>query len=93
MKAEDKYGMFKNFMHNELGISKEDIREWIKLSITEEVEKIVNKTYENFDIEVFIRKELIKPNNYWERGEIKESILNKIASEIGKEIVKEWKIK
>jgi hypothetical protein len=26
----DKWSMFKNYMHNELGITKEDIREWIQ---------------------------------------------------------------
>ncbi len=28
--AGEKYKMFKQFMHNELGITKEDIREWVK---------------------------------------------------------------
>ena len=29
----DKYTMFKNFMHNELGITKHDIREWVEATV------------------------------------------------------------
>jgi hypothetical protein len=36
MEPKDKYTLFKNFMHNELGISREDIREWVKESVKEE---------------------------------------------------------
>ena len=47
----DKWVMFRNYMHNELGITKDDIREWIKESIHDEVKpfnielKDYNKLY------------------------------------------------
>ena len=46
----DKYKMFKNFMFNELGITKEDIRSWIQEAIEEEAHRLIMKTYNNFDI-------------------------------------------
>lgn len=30
---DDKWVMFRNYMHNELGITKEDIRKWIDDSV------------------------------------------------------------
>ena len=53
--AGEKYKMFKQFMHNELGITKEDIREWVKESVREEAAKMIAKTYEDFDVKREIR--------------------------------------
>ena len=39
----DKYKMFRNFMFNELGITKEDIKEWTKEAIDERVEKLIGQ--------------------------------------------------
>ena len=48
--VDDKYKMFRNFMFNELGITKEDIRSWIQEAIEEEAHRLIMKTYNNFDI-------------------------------------------
>lgn len=40
--SRDKWKMFKNFLHNELGISKEDIREWILAAVKDEVERLLS---------------------------------------------------
>jgi len=50
MDSRDKWKMFKNFLHNELGITCEDIREWIKESVREEARRLVAQEYEKFDI-------------------------------------------
>jgi hypothetical protein len=39
----NKYKLFRNFMVNELGISKDDIEEWAKQAVAETVEKIVRQ--------------------------------------------------
>ena len=39
MQKDDKWLMFKNYMHNELGITKEDIRQWIDDSVKNEAKK------------------------------------------------------
>jgi len=45
----DKYGMLKQFMHNELGITKEDIQLWIKEAAQEEGKRLVNEVQRNFN--------------------------------------------
>ena len=56
----DKWILFKNYLHNELGISKEDIKEWIKDAVTEVAEKLVNQTFEKYPIEDIVRKQVEK---------------------------------
>lgn len=43
--------MFKNFMFNELGITKEDIRSWVVEAVRDEARKVVQHTYDSFDVE------------------------------------------
>ena len=49
MTKDDKYGLFRQFMFNELQISKEDIRNWIKEAVEQQVEKMLHKTYGDFE--------------------------------------------
>lgn len=51
MESQDKWLMFKNYMHNELGITKDDIRAWIKEAVKEEAERLVRNEREHFDIQ------------------------------------------
>lgn len=51
----DKYKMFKNFMFNELGITKEDIRMWVEEAVRDEARKVVQHTYGSFDVEKALR--------------------------------------
>ena len=53
--------MFKNFMYNELGITKEDIRDWIKEAVREEARKLINKTYDDYEVKEVVRKEIANP--------------------------------
>lgn len=78
--AGEKYKMFKQFMHNELGITKEDIREWVKESVREEAAKMIAKTYEDFDIKREIRDLINSPYN-----SIRKDLLNACAAEIIKD--------
>ena len=54
--VDDKYKMFRNFMFNELGITKEDIRNWVQEAVREEAHRLVMQTYSKFDI----RTELVR---------------------------------
>ena len=76
----EKYKMFKQFMHNELGITKEDIREWVKESVREEAAKMVAKTYEDFDVKREIREVINSPYN-----SIRKDLVNACAAEIIKD--------
>ena len=57
----DKYKMFKNFMFNELGITKDDIRFWVKEAVAEEARRVVAKTYEDFNVEKALRDAITTP--------------------------------
>lgn len=41
----NKYKMFRNFMVNELGISREDLELWTKEAVSKEVVKVLRSTY------------------------------------------------
>lgn len=41
----DKWSMFKNYLHNELGITKEDIRDWIDEAVRDEARKLVQQSF------------------------------------------------
>ncbi len=75
----EKYIMFKNFLHNELQITKDDIREWIQESISEEVKKVVMESFGKIDLSNMIRKELatIEVFNYG-RDKLKDEIRHKV---------------
>jgi predicted transcriptional regulator len=57
-KANEKWVLFKQFMHNELGITKEDIREWVKEAVKEEAERLVKNTYDNYSPKAMVEKAL-----------------------------------
>ena len=78
--AGEKYKMFKQFMHNELGITKDDIREWVKESVREEAAKMIAKTYDDFDVKREIRDVINSPYN-----SIRKDLLNVCAAEIIKD--------
>ena len=49
LSSDEKYMKFKNFMHNELKLTKSDIREWIRESVHKEAERMVKCTYDSFE--------------------------------------------
>ena len=79
--ANEKYTMFKQFMHNELGITQEDIREWIKEAVRQEAQKMIAKTYDDYDVKREIRDMLRTPYN-----SIRKDIVNAAATEICKHV-------
>lgn len=56
MKDTDKWSMFKNYMHNELGIGREDIRQWIRDAVQDEVRRLVDQEAGKFDVPSMIEK-------------------------------------
>jgi hypothetical protein len=81
--AGEKYRMFKQFMHNELGITKDDIRDWIKEAVREEAAKLIAKTYDDYDVKREIRDMLRSPYD-----SIRKDITNAAATEICKHVKK-----
>ena len=56
----DKWSMFRNYMHNELGITKEDIREWIQEAVEIEARKMVDESFSKYSINDRISREIDK---------------------------------
>jgi len=71
MKSTEKYKLLKNFMHNELGISREDIREWVKEAVKEEAKRMVAQEFEKFSPSEIV-KNLLFESKYWGQKQIQE---------------------
>ena len=82
MSDNSKYRMFKNFMYNDLGITKEDIREWTKEAVAETALKFVtNKMsdYDTDDLRIYLSSLI--------RREV-QSVLKEMVKEMVKDKVK-----
>lgn len=58
----DKWTMFKNYIHNELGITKDDIRAWLKEAVQSQAELMLKKTFDDFDMDTFVRRHIENAN-------------------------------
>jgi hypothetical protein len=84
MTKDDKYGLFRQFMFNELQITKEDIRTWIKEAVEQQVEKMLHHTFGDFEpneraaklIADFIGK------NWWANDKLKQAVAGQIVNRI-----------
>ncbi|MDX9694954.1 MAG: hypothetical protein RBT49_04110 [Bacteroidales bacterium] len=88
----DKYKMFKNFLHNELEISREDIREWIKDAVKDEVTRLVDNEYGKFNVRDYIKQTLIKHSVFGTdklKDEIKYVLTNLIVNKLDIKLNKE----
>lgn len=77
----DKWLMFKNYMHNELGISKEDIRQWIEDAIEKQAEKMVKNEFNKFDVHNVVNR-IISDDHYFGSKTLKREISDELAKQI-----------
>lgn len=84
----DKWSLFKNYLHNELGITKEDIREWIEEAVREEARKLIADSFKSYNIRDRI-DDAIKDYNGWNGRPLRAEI----AQEVAKRIVEKVEIK
>ena len=81
MAGNEKYKMFKQFMHNELGITREDIRDWVREAVRDEARKMIAKTYDDFDVRREFRDMLRTPYD-----SLRKDIVGAAATEICKHV-------
>lgn len=85
MKSDDKWLMFKNYIHNELGISKADIQDWLKDAVQQVAQNMVAEAFGKFDPQKTV-EDLVKSKEYWGsealQKEIKAMIAEKIFSQL-----------
>lgn len=72
--------MFKNYMHNELGITKDDIRAWIKEAVHEEAIRLVDQQVGKFSVQDQVNK-LIN-DNYRLRNDLANAIAKRIMIKV-----------
>ena len=79
--SDNKYKLFRNFMVNELGISRDDIKEWTMQTVAETVEKVLR----GIDVEKLVYEkayyELNKITTYTNLRQNYMSTLNKMLKE------------
>lgn len=77
----DKWIMFKNYMHNELGITKEDIRQWIEEAVQKQAETLVNNEFKNFDVNRVVER-VINDDKYFGSKNLKRDISQELSKQI-----------
>lgn len=77
----NKWLMFKNYMHNELGITKEDIRQWIDDSVREQAERMVKNEFNSFDTKNIVKR-LIFDDKYFGSDSMKREITNELSKQL-----------
>jgi len=81
----DKWSMFKNYMHNELQISKEDIRVWMREAIQIEAEKIIKQSFGKYNINDIL-KDIVKRSLNDNYGRMNNAIERALVSELVKQL-------
>jgi len=77
----NKWLMFKNYMHNELGITKEDIREWIDDAVQQQAEKMVRNEFNNFDIQKIVKR-MVTEDKFYGSESLKKEVRNEVANQL-----------
>lgn len=77
----DKWSLFKNYLHNELGITKEDIRDWLEEAVREEARKLIADSFKSYDIRNRI-DDAIKDFHGWGERSLKAEIARELANRI-----------
>lgn len=82
----DKYKMFRNFMCNELGISKDDIKQWTMNSVAETARGLVGQ----INIEEIVRQEARKTIKV-QYGGVSQDVVRAVADVLAKQIALTFK--
>ena len=78
---DNKWLMFKNYMHNELGITKEDIRQWIEESVQVEAEKMVSNEFGKFSAYDTVKK-MVMDNKYYGSDTLKKEVMQEVSRQL-----------
>jgi hypothetical protein len=82
---DDKWIMFKNYMHNELGITKQDIRTWIEQAVKDQAEAMVKNEFQKFDVQETVRNIILK-DNFFGSPTLKREIAFSLTEQIMQKI-------
>lgn len=80
--------MFKNYMHNELGITKDDIQSWVVESVIQQAKKALSE-YNYVDrIDQLITKRIddVIKGNTWNSKSFNDEIIGKVVKDLSSQI-------
>ena len=69
-------------MHNELGITKDDIRAWIKEAVQSQAELMIKKTFDDFDMDTFVKRHIETQMKYWTTDEVRRQAALLLANRL-----------
>ena len=78
MASKRTYAQFKSLVHNDMGITKESIRTWIKEAISEEARKMIEHSHEDFDLNRLIKREILN-TDAWDQTRLSPLIAKQIG--------------
>lgn len=85
MEGDSRYKLFRNFMVNELGITRADIEKWTKEAVSQQVEKIAGQLNVEQMATAAVQKALIGP--YGKMGhEFEQIVKTQVIKAIGDKI-------
>jgi len=84
---DEKWIMFKNYMHNELGITKEDIKQWVDDAIKETAEQYIKHNMAPKPIDDWVKKTISDVWGISSPLRMKEKVLEIAGKEIGKTVI------
>ena len=81
----DKYIMFRNFLFNELDITRDDIKEWVKEAVYEVAENYLENQFATYPLNLRI-KEIINASDF-------NNYENSVKAQVARELAKQLEIK
>ena len=78
----EKWELFRNFMYNELHVTKEDIHQWIRDACREQAELLVKQTFNTFDIKQMVKDAVLKNFSCGIKRQLVELLVEKINIEV-----------
>lgn len=81
MSENNKWLMFKNFMHNELGVTKEDIKMWIEEAAEKEAKRLVAQEFKKFSVKEVI-KDIVISDEFFGSKTLKREISQELVRQI-----------
>lgn len=84
----NKWIMFKNYMHNELGITKDDIQSWVVESVTQQAKKALSEYNYADRIDQLITKRIddVIKGNTWNSKSFNDEIIGKVVKDLSSQI-------
>ena len=85
----NKWTMFKNYMHNELGITKDDIQMWVVESITQQAKKaLFEYNYANRIDQLITKRidDVIRDRSLYTNKSFNDEIISKVVKDLSSQI-------